>query len=110
MCLADYCDIMRCDVLMTQDLKTVYPEHENTDIEIWREASSYSKALATSGPRHVAKYTFKNGNYPHLQKNSKSDMKQKKHCQKTEAPDTTNVNGMLFLIKLLLTHIRTFFR
>lgn len=81
-------------MLMTQDLKTVYPEHENTDIEIWREASSYSKALATSGPRHVAKYTFKNGNYPHLQKKSKSELGQKKHCQKTEAPETTNINGI----------------
>ncbi|KAJ8934191.1 hypothetical protein NQ314_013508, partial [Rhamnusium bicolor] len=91
-CLADYCDIMRCDVLMTQDLKTVYPEHENTDIEIWREASSYSKALATSGPRHVAKYTLKNGNYPHLQKTPKTDTKPKKHCQKTEAPETATTS------------------
>ncbi|XP_023020066.2 uncharacterized protein isoform X1 [Leptinotarsa decemlineata] len=92
-CLADYCDIMRCDVLMTQDLKTVLPEHENTDIEIWREASSYSKALATSGPRDVAKYTLRSGNYPHLQKTSKTNGKLKKHCQKKDAPDTSKSSG-----------------
>lgn len=84
---------MRCDVLKTQDLKAVYPEHENTDIEIWREASSYSKALATSGPRHVAKYTFKDGNYPHQQKTQKLSTNVRKHCQKTEGPSTTNSKG-----------------
>ncbi|CAH0556995.1 unnamed protein product [Brassicogethes aeneus] len=91
-CLADYCDIMRCDVLITQDPKTVFPDLENTDVEIWREATSYSKALATSGPRDVAKYTFKNGNYPHLQKNVKVVAKAKKSCQKTEAPDAAANN------------------
>ncbi|XP_072381900.1 uncharacterized protein [Diabrotica undecimpunctata] len=91
-CLADYCDIMRCDVLMTQDFKSVYPEHENTDIEIWREASAYSKALATSSPRHVAKYTFKNGNYPHLQKQPQSDVNLKKHCHKMETSESNNSN------------------
>ncbi|CAG9825451.1 unnamed protein product [Phaedon cochleariae] len=89
-CLADYCDIMRCDVLMTLDLQMMNPEHENTDIEIWREASSYSKALVSSGPRDVAKYTFKDGNYPHLQKSLKAYNKFKKHCQKTEAPETAS--------------------
>ncbi|KAJ8985519.1 hypothetical protein NQ317_015064 [Molorchus minor] len=89
-CLADYCDIMRCDVLLSQDLKSVLPEHENTDIEIWREASSYSKAIAMSTPRHVAKYTFKNGKNP--QQLPKSDLQSKKHCQKTEAPEAANKN------------------
>ncbi|KAG5892975.1 hypothetical protein JTB14_015019 [Gonioctena quinquepunctata] len=93
-CLADYCDIMRCDVLMTQDFKTVHQIHENTDIELWREASSYSKALATSGPRDVAKYTLKSGgNYPHLQKSTKSDGLLGKHCQKNDEPETANSSG-----------------
>ncbi|XP_056640448.1 uncharacterized protein LOC130447585 isoform X1 [Diorhabda sublineata] len=91
-CLADYCDIMRCDVLKSQDLKSVYQEQENTDIEIWREASAYSKALATSSPRHIAKYTFKNGNYPHMQKHAKNDASIKRHCQKNEATESTNSN------------------
>ncbi|CAH1188698.1 unnamed protein product [Phyllotreta striolata] len=80
-CLADYCDIMRCDVLKTQDMKAAYQEQENTDIEIWREASSYSKAVATTAPRHLVKYTFKNGNYPHAQKSKKD------RCQKNESHD-----------------------
>lgn len=85
---------MRCDVLITQDPKIVFPDTENTDIEIWREASSYTKALATSTPRDIAKYTFKNGNYPHLQKTPKiTSQNNKKHCQKAEAPDTQNGNG-----------------
>lgn len=91
-CLADYCEIMRCDVLKTQDLKTVYQEQENTDIEIWREASSYTKAVATSTPRHVAKYTFKNGNYPHLQKFPKEDDNLQKRCQKYKTSETANSN------------------
>lgn len=100
MCLADYCDIMRCDVLKTQDLKAVYPEgSENTDIEIWREASSYSKAVATTGPRHVAKYTFKNGNYLHLQKAAKID-KTKKRCQKNDAPENTSTKGILITLSM----------
>lgn len=85
---------MRCDVLKTQDLKTVYQEQENTDIEIWREASSYSKALATSGPRHVAKYTFRDGNYPHLQKTKKISANLKKHCQKSDGPTSNNAKGL----------------
>lgn len=81
---------MRCDVLITQDPKTVYPDTANTDIEIWREASSYSKALTTSSPREITKYTFKDGIYPHLQKTA---TKSSKHCQKNEAPDAQNTSG-----------------
>lgn len=93
MCLADYCDIMRCEVLKTQDLKAVYPESsENTDIEIWREASSYSKAVATTGPRHVAKY-----NSQHLQKSSKSE-KINKRCQKIDAPEPGSIKGIYILL------------
>ncbi|CAH1127880.1 unnamed protein product [Ceutorhynchus assimilis] len=87
-CLADYCDIMRCDVINIIELKTVSSNHENTDIEIWREASSYSKALTTSSPRDVAKYIVKNGNFVLLQKaNSKDGSSAKKLCQKTETPE-----------------------
>lgn len=83
-CLSDYCDIMRCDVLMTQDPKTVYPDTMlNTDIEIWREATSYAKALSPAGPREVAKYTFKGGIYQQF-RNKKPE---EKHCQKDESPD-----------------------
>lgn len=57
-CLADYCDIMRCNVLVTQDAKIAFPENGiNTDVEIWQEATAYRTALATSGPRDLARYT-----------------------------------------------------
>lgn len=83
---------MRCDVLKTQDLKAVYPDNsENTDIEIWREASSYSKAVATTGPRHVAKYDGQ-----HLQKSTKGD-KTKKRCQKIDAPEPGSIKGRSIL-------------
>lgn len=55
---------MRCKVLVTQDSKTAYSETANTDVEIWREATAYRTALATSGPRDVARYTVREGSYP----------------------------------------------
>lgn len=85
-CLADYCDIMRCDVLLIQDPKIVYPDTVNTDIEIWREASGYTKALAATGPRDVAKYTVKSlGTAP---KKDDSQQVGTERCQQTEAPNT----------------------
>lgn len=85
---------MRCDVINTIELKTISSDHENTDIEIWREASSYSKALVTSGPRDVAKYTIKNGNFVLLQKAGKdANMEIIKRCQKAEAPEAANIKG-----------------
>lgn len=109
MCLADYCDMMRCDVLATQDPKIVFPETINTDVEIWREASSISKALITPGTREVAKYSIaKHGiiytnlapKSHHTSSSSSSSTptststtKQfKEKCIKSEAP-STNDNG-----------------
>lgn len=106
MCLADYCDMMRCDVLATQDPKTVFPETINTDVEIWREASSYSKALTTSSPRELAKYTTtKHATNPQstniAQKtqstSSSSSIQIKEKCQKSEAPNTAD-SGIIFKI------------
>lgn len=57
-CLADYCDIMRCEVLMAQDSSSASsgdPSHTNTDIEIWSEATAYRTALSLSGPRDLAR-------------------------------------------------------
>lgn len=88
-CLSDYCDIMRCDVLLTQDPKTVYPDTINTDIEVWREAAAYKKALVSSGPRDVAKYSAKNG----LRRLQKSKESTRERCKKSEAPGQLNTNG-----------------
>lgn len=53
-CLADYCDIMRCKVLVDATLGAG-ANGATTDIEIWREATSYRTALQPTGPRDLAK-------------------------------------------------------
>lgn len=101
-CLADYCDIMRCDVLLVQDPKIVYPETVNTDIEIWREASGYSKALAATGPRDVAKYTVKSlGSKP---KKIEGQQVATERCQQAEAPNNGK-NITEFLGKKLIIYM-----
>lgn len=45
-CLADYCDIMRCDVLGNRDFENSVDEdggHLNTDIQVWRENTEQQK-------------------------------------------------------------------
>uniref|UniRef100_A0A182KEQ1 C2H2-type domain-containing protein n=1 Tax=Anopheles christyi TaxID=43041 RepID=A0A182KEQ1_9DIPT len=57
-CLADYCDMMRCEVLIAKDATLAFgsdPNAVSTDIEVWSEATAYRTALTTSGPRDVAK-------------------------------------------------------
>lgn len=55
-CLADYCDIMRCKVLVSKDSTLSFGDSmASTDIEIWSEATAYRTALTTSGPRDLAK-------------------------------------------------------
>ncbi|RZF34739.1 hypothetical protein LSTR_LSTR007791 [Laodelphax striatellus] len=68
-CLADYCDIMRCEVLKTQDMGGAGgggggPDTAvqlNTDIEIWREATAYHTALTPAGPRDLARVATARG-------------------------------------------------
>ncbi|KRT78918.1 hypothetical protein AMK59_8601 [Oryctes borbonicus] len=82
---------MRCDVLINQDQKTVYSESANTDIELWREASTYStKALAPTGPRDVAKYSGRKTAYQSETSPSSASTKESAHCQKSEAPSDNN--------------------
>lgn len=55
-CLADYCDIMRCKVLVSKD--STFGDAGSmmsTDIEIWREATAYRTALQPTGPKDLAK-------------------------------------------------------
>lgn len=100
-CLADYCDIMRCDVLIAQDprISSLDDNTINTDIEIWREASAYTKALTTAGPRDVARYTLRNvaftraaGHHKGADGDAKADGKVR-HCQKSEAPNNDEANA-----------------
>lgn len=58
MCLADYCDIMRCEVLASQAMSSHFLNdngHVRTDLEIWREATAYRTALTPAGPRDLAR-------------------------------------------------------
>lgn len=60
-CLANYCDIMRCKVLAAKDSTLSFGDSIiSTDIEIWNEANAYRTALTASGPRDVAKFPDKN--------------------------------------------------
>lgn len=106
-CLADYCDIMRCNVLVTQDAKIAFPESVNTDIEIWREATAYRTALATSGPRDLARYTVRESGY----KQNKPEpvttpppppepQKKPSHCKKNDAPTQGSSNYKLSIYLL----------
>lgn len=60
-CLANYCDIMRCKVLVAKDSTLSFGDSiMSTDIEIWNEANAYRTAVTASGPRDVAKFSDRN--------------------------------------------------
>lgn len=58
-CLADYCDIMRCDVLITQDFEGSSIDDSspvNTDIEVWRETTARQTTVApATGSRDLVR-------------------------------------------------------
>ncbi|XP_063239597.1 uncharacterized protein LOC134540653 [Bacillus rossius redtenbacheri] len=55
-CLADYCDMMRCEVLLSQeDEAPLAAARVNTDLEVWSEAAAHRTALSLSGPRDLAR-------------------------------------------------------
>lgn len=60
-CLANYCDIMRCKVLLAKDATLSFGDSTiSTDIEVWSEATAYRTAISTSGPRDLAKLPNRN--------------------------------------------------
>ncbi|XP_055682155.1 uncharacterized protein LOC129789385 isoform X2 [Lutzomyia longipalpis] len=55
-CLADYCDIMRCEVLLGHDSTLSFGDSTiSTDIEVWNEATAYRTAIIPSGSRDLAR-------------------------------------------------------
>lgn len=76
-CLANYCDIMRCKVLITQDSTLAFGGPKaTTDIEVWNEANAFRSALTASGPKEVAK--FPNRNFlPSLLRTKSNDVDEK---------------------------------
>ncbi|CAK1602897.1 unnamed protein product [Parnassius mnemosyne] len=53
-CLADYCDIMRCQVLVAHGLLSGGVEPV-TDVEVWRDVEAARRALAPAGTRGLAR-------------------------------------------------------
>ncbi|XP_054257509.1 uncharacterized protein LOC129001608 isoform X2 [Macrosteles quadrilineatus] len=92
-CLADYCDIMRCEVLRTQDLGPDVTQG-NTDIEIWREATAYHTALSPVGPRALARVGVGVFTSPHPPTPPPPTTPTPAHCPRSEAPsDSDNHTG-----------------
>lgn len=56
-CLADYCDVMRCEVLAAKEAHRPGPEGSGTDIEVWRSGTNMAArtALSVSAPRDLAR-------------------------------------------------------
>lgn len=61
-CLSDYCDIMRCEVIKDQEKKQpgntgkTYTEIKSTDLEVWREPSQRNTALVVSSSSNTDSY------------------------------------------------------
>lgn len=53
-CLADYCDIMRCQVLVAHGLLNG-GSGPSTDVELWQDAEAARKALAPAATRSIAR-------------------------------------------------------
>lgn len=69
-CLSNYCDIMRCKVLLSKDSTLSFGESTiSTDIEIWSEAT----AMSASGPQSLAKLPHKHFLNSLLRQNSNQE-------------------------------------
>ncbi|XP_055538968.1 uncharacterized protein LOC129726377 isoform X6 [Wyeomyia smithii] len=76
-CLADYCDMMRCEVLIAKDATLSFgvdPNMMSTDIEVWSESTAYRTALTTSGPRDLAKMPVRKSFLPKILQTIKNDL------------------------------------
>ncbi|XP_026469779.1 uncharacterized protein LOC113373717 [Ctenocephalides felis] len=102
-CLADYCAMMRCEVLVARDALggPSSGQRATTDIEIWRDAGPRGSsrpsatALTATGPRalarlpHGAKANGRNGRY----KNGLPGRVAVKRCDRDEAPVAEDVDN-----------------
>ncbi|XP_036327813.1 uncharacterized protein LOC118740397 isoform X4 [Rhagoletis pomonella] len=55
-CLADYCDIMRCEVFQTEESSslTTSDQHVVTDIEVWGDSLGQNSALAKANTPYLS--------------------------------------------------------
>ncbi|CAH0771146.1 unnamed protein product [Bemisia tabaci] len=87
-CLADYCDMFRCEVIATQEDVMDTSTKMNTDLEIWREATSYHTALSLVGPRDLAKLTTLRSNIFTTRQTQSAHASSHNLCHRSEAPVT----------------------
>lgn len=105
-CLANYCDIMRCHVLLSMDSTLAFGDSTiSTDVEVWSEANAYRTAMSASGPRSLAKLPNRNFIPSLLRQNSEepdlngadcnaeSSNECSKHCDNAKDCETDNGNG-----------------
>lgn len=62
-CLADYCDIMRCQVLIAHGSLSG-GGGPGTDIEVWQDVEAVKKALAPAAVRSVARVSNRRRHRP----------------------------------------------
>lgn len=55
-CLADFCDIMRCEVFETEDASSLKfgDQHIVTDIEVWGDSLGQNSALAKANAAYLS--------------------------------------------------------
>lgn len=54
-CFANFCDIMRCKVLLAKDAISFDDTTASTDIEVWNAANAYRAAISSAAPKDVSK-------------------------------------------------------
>lgn len=101
-------------MLVTQDTKISYPETVNTDVEIWREATAYRTALATSGPRDLARYTIREGGNPQSKAPEPESQKEEtlqttSNCDKV-AESENDAESNLIDLNISMKYYKVFFR
>lgn len=55
-CLADYCDIMRCEVFQSEESSSLKlgDQHIVTDIEVWGDSLGQNSALAKANVAYLS--------------------------------------------------------
>ncbi|XP_035905245.1 uncharacterized protein LOC118509144 isoform X2 [Anopheles stephensi] len=95
-CLADYCDMMRCEVLIAKDATLAFgsdPNAVTTDIEVWSEATAYRTALTTSGPRDLAKVPERKSLLPKMLQTIRDDVFRNRQPQQQGVTSMLHAKG-----------------
>lgn len=76
----------------------------STDIEIWQEATVYRTALATSGPREVARIFLKSNEQQSSKLRSRPRIEEHRNCPRTSEPkldeDSESVEGKYLSLEI----------